>query len=443
MAERLQACLQQRVVLVLIEREALHHLPLLEERQLDETRQVRIADHCLGIAALRDGVEVVEEALADHGDAHVARTQILLGAIGDPALAHPGDEVLVHDVARDPATVLVLDRADPGRDRLLHERLAPLRHAHEEPGDAQRILVVDRHAPFEMIAEIEAVGPQRDPADGPVRIALVAVLAHALVDETVVEFLELELQVPARIGTGLAGQPQAPVVVHPFEMHGVAGVLLTLEPIARDLGEHDLAEAVLPVEWLPDRQLRCRQRPHIGPEQPHAFLHRIGARPATLLGARARIDEVVIRLLDAAPGLVHQPAVIVAANAALLDEAVAEIGAAMRTLPIEQPETAAEILIEHEILAHQTHGLDRVVVELARTADRHPIAPQQLSHRGPRPDLGQQPILFGTQHVSTSPSLVVIGEILFEFRYAATAIWRSRHAAGAGMRPNRWHRTEG
>src|SRR5262244_3350273 len=85
-----------------------------------------------------------------------------------------------------------------------HVGLAPLRHAHEEPRDAERVLVVDRHAPFEMIAEVEAVRPQRDAAHGPIRIALVGVLAHPLVDEAVVEFLELELEVLAGIGTGLA-----------------------------------------------------------------------------------------------------------------------------------------------------------------------------------------------------------------------------------------------
>ena len=70
-------------------------------------------------------------------------------------------------------------------------------------------------------------------------------------------------------------------------------------------------------------------------------------------------------------GLVHQPAVIVAADAGLLDEAVGEVGAPVRTMAVEQAEPAAQILVEHEVLAEQADGLDRIAVELARAADRH------------------------------------------------------------------------
>src|SRR5262249_31388032 len=155
-----------------------------------------------------------------------------LAAVGDRALADPGDDVLVDDVAGDPAAVRVLDRAHPGGNGVLHVGLAPLRHAHEEPRHAERVLVVDRHAPFEMIAEVEAIRPQRRASYGPIRIALVGALAPPLVDEAVVELLELELEVLAGVRAGLAAQPQAPIVVHPFEVYGVAGVLLALEPIA-------------------------------------------------------------------------------------------------------------------------------------------------------------------------------------------------------------------
>src|SRR5262249_39471367 len=199
-----QARLEQRVFLVILERDPLDALLFLEEGQLDALRHVRVADDRLRIAALGDGVEIVEQALADHHDAEVAGADVLLAAVGDRALADPGDDVLVDHVAGDPAAVLVLDRAYPGGNGVLYVGLASLRHAHEEPRHAERVLVVDRHAPLEMIAEVEAVGPERDAAHGPIRIALVGVLAHPLVDEAVVEFLELELEMLAGIGTSLA-----------------------------------------------------------------------------------------------------------------------------------------------------------------------------------------------------------------------------------------------
>ena len=48
----------------------------------------------------------------------------LPAAVGHRALADPGDDVLVDDVAGDPAAgARVLDRAGPGRDGALHIRL--------------------------------------------------------------------------------------------------------------------------------------------------------------------------------------------------------------------------------------------------------------------------------------------------------------------------------
>src|SRR5262249_62139738 len=125
-------------------------------------------------------------------------------------------------MARNPLPGLVLDRACPGRDLVLNLRLAPSGHPHEEPADAERVLGVDRHAPFEVVAEIEAVRPERPPSDGPDRIALTLAFAHTPVEEAVIELLEHELEVLGRIRRGLAIEPGVPVLVHPFEVHRIA-----------------------------------------------------------------------------------------------------------------------------------------------------------------------------------------------------------------------------
>src|SRR6516225_6275787 len=122
-----------------------------------------------------------------------------------------------------------------------------------------------------------------------------------------------------------------------------------------------------------------------------------------------RVDDVVIGLLDAAAGL--------------LDESIGEIRASMGAVPIKEPETSALVLVEHEILAHQANGLDRVLVEFARTADRHPVAAQQLAHGRARADLGEKAVLFGTQHALPRCSLVALCRLLLEFPTAATAIY--------------------
>ena len=48
------------------------------------------------------------------------------------------------------------------------------------------------------------------------------------------------------LAIGLTAQALAPVVVEPFEVHGIDRVFLTLEPVARNLAQHDLDEAIAP-----------------------------------------------------------------------------------------------------------------------------------------------------------------------------------------------------
>jgi hypothetical protein len=88
--------------------------------------------------------------------------------------------------------------------------------------------------------------------------------------------------------------------------------------------------------------------------------------------------------------------VVVAADAAVLDKAVRQIGTAVRTMAVDQTERAAHILVEHEVFAEQTQRLDRDRLELAHARDRHPVPAQQVAHRGARADLGQQAILLGS-----------------------------------------------
>ena len=85
-----------------------------------------------------------------------------------------------------------------------------------------------------MAASEQAIGPQADAADRPQRIILVGVFAHALIDEAVLEFLEADLQVLRAIDAFLAFEARRPIGMHPFEMHRIDRILLTLEPVARD-----------------------------------------------------------------------------------------------------------------------------------------------------------------------------------------------------------------
>ena len=240
-----------------------------------------------------------------------------------------------------------------------------------------------------MIAGEQAAGPQADAADLPEPVVLVGVLADALVLETVLELAEIDPEVARGVGAGVAGEADRPVRMRPFEMHRVDRIFLALEPVARDLGEHDLAEAVRPGEELPIRHQRTRLRAEIGPEQPAPLLDRVGFDADFVAQPPLRVRHVLVGLRQAGAVGIVEPAVIVAAQPAFFDIAVAEIGAAMPAMAVEKPEPAAEILVEDEVLAEQAHRPDAGLGELAGAGDRPPVAAQQLAHRGARAGLRQ------------------------------------------------------
>ena len=243
-------------------------------------------------------LQLGEEALAQQHDAAIAEPQVLAGPVGDPALARPCREILVHHVARDPAAVAIVRRAVPGRDRLLLVRLAFLGHAGKRPSHAERVLVVHRHAPLEVVAEEEGVRPQADAPHGPQRVVLARVLAHPLVDEAVLEFLEAELEVAGRVRPVPALPADGRVRMRPLEMHRIDRVLLALEPVAGDVGEHHLHEAVAPAEGLPvGQQGLLVRRPEVGPDHPALGLDRIGGQAGALAARRAGVGDLLERLL--------------------------------------------------------------------------------------------------------------------------------------------------
>src|SRR6185369_16346930 len=196
------------------------------------------------------------------------------------------------------------------------------RHAIEEPADAQHVSVVDRHAPLEVPAGEETVRPEAAAADGPELVLLGLALEDAPVGEAVLELLEAHLQVRRRaVAVGTAERAR-PVRVEPLEVHGVDRVLLALEPVARNLGEYDLHEAVLPGEGLPGRHERHRRGPEISPEEPGLRLDRIGLDAHPVLEPGFRMRELLERLLQTAARVLPEPAVVVAAQAAILDPSI-------------------------------------------------------------------------------------------------------------------------
>src|ERR1043166_5470572 len=101
-------------------------------------------------------------------------------------------------------------------------------------------------------------------------------------------------------------------------MDGIDGILLALEPVARNFGQDDLDEAVAPGEWLPNGNLWCRQRAHIRPQQSCAHFDGVRLDRNAVLEVRIRMRDFLKWLIDALAGLVELPAVVIAADPAFL-----------------------------------------------------------------------------------------------------------------------------
>ena len=157
------------------------------------------------------------------------------------------------------------------------------------------------------------------------------------------------------------------------------------EPMLEVVGFDHLARLEL-FQALVARQHRLfLRRPHIGEDQSVELLHGVpGLAHAIALEAAFGLA----RLLEAMALGIEQPAVVAAANAAVLDAAVIERRAAVAAVRLHQPRPPAPVTEQDEVLAQHADGFRRRA-GIGDEADRVPITPQQFAHRLAASDLGQ------------------------------------------------------
>ena len=96
---------------------------------------------------------------------------------------------------------------------------------------------------------------------------------------------------------------------------------------------------------------------------------------------------------------IEQPAVKRTAQAAVLEPAVSEVSAAVRTMPADETVTSALVFEDHQIFAKQTDRLDRAVAgKLVNERRRLPIAPHQVAGRRALASAGDEIVLFAAEH---------------------------------------------
>ena len=170
------------------------------------------------------------------------------------------------------------------------------------------------------------------------------------------------------------------------EVRGVDLALERLQPVAVALDQADADLSRRHVEDLEARQRRrLRVLAHMDPDEAGALDRAIGLGLHLVLevlaGGRARH-------VDAVAGDVVLPAVIDAAQPALLVAAEEQRGAAMRAAMIHHADATLAVAEGDQLLAEQHQAGGRAVAfEFGREQCWQPIVPHQPAHGGARADL--------------------------------------------------------
>ncbi len=178
-----------------------------------------------------------------------------------------------------------------------------------------------------------------------------------------------------------------------------------LQPVALDHALERESVAVRRDEAVEVRERRRLARPQIGEQDAALLDHRIGL----LLDVGAQVAVVRLgRRLQALAVDVEQPAVKRAAQTAVFQPAVGQVGAAMRTTAADQAVAAFVVLEDHQVLAEQPHRFHRAVARQFVDQRRWlPVVPHQAAGGRAGPGAGDKVVLLLAQHGGRPCSLVL------------------------------------
>ena len=85
------------------------------------------------------------------------------------------------------------------------------------------------------------------------------------------------------------------------------------------------------------------------------LLYLVGWKSAFISEVILWVDDVLIGLLDATPGVVVLPSVIGTPNAIGLNDAVGEAGAPVSAVLVDDSQRARPVTVDHKLLTHDRH----------------------------------------------------------------------------------------
>ncbi len=99
------------------------------------------------------------------------------------------------------------------------------------------------------------------------------------------------------------------------------------------------------------------------------------------------MGNLLERLADTVAFFIVGPAVVVAAEAALLNHTVAEVRAAVRAVAVYHTVGARFVSVEHQVFTHKAHLFGRVLLQLLSSSNGLPVASHEVAHGCARADL--------------------------------------------------------
>src|SRR6202011_385409 len=133
------------------------------------------------------------------------------------------------------------------------------------------------------------------------------------------------------------------VPVQPLHVHRIQAIFLALQPVAGQLDCGDVAHYVVPRQRFPEREGGRRLGAQIGEHQSGDLEEWVAGDATPGPEIVLRVDGVLERLFYAGSVRVEFPAVVLTAQAVLLDHADGQVDAAVGTVAGDEPELAAPI----------------------------------------------------------------------------------------------------
>lgn len=180
-------------------------------------------------------------------------------------------------------------------------------------------------------------------------------------------------------------------------MGGVDANLVQLQPVAIDEALEGKREFVRRFETIQGGQWRRIAGAHIGKDDAVALDARIGG----VVDFGMKIAALRLgRLFQAFTRLIEQPAVERAAQAAVFEAPVTQVGAAVGAMACDQAIGAIIATVQNQLFAHQRDRHHRSFIrQFLGQRSRLPVMAHKVAAPGAGAGFGYQPVLLSIQHL--------------------------------------------